>query len=167
MSSFVTWVVMLCDHLFNGTPFVEGVLTDLVYAGWAQIFDLSLVWVAHCTKVLKVNVDYQVFGNNFVFVFADVFGAQLHLACLNVVTTLNESCVEHDPEHHFVRKSSVLKHNLDVALKRQAFFLLISEQKDDSWLLLTVELLRWVSELLSNVEASTAVNFEEGNTASA
>ena len=116
MSNLVAWVVMLCDHSLYVAPLVEGVLADLSYTSRTQIFDFSLVRVTHCTEVLKVNVDYHVFGNNFVLIFANVFRAQLHLSSLDVITTLNESSVEHDPEHHFVRKSSVLKHNLDIAL---------------------------------------------------
>ena len=112
-----------------------------------------------------MDVDDHVFRDDFVFVFADVFGAQLHLACLDVVASLDERCVEHDSEHHFVRKASVLENDLNITLQGKTLFLLISQQEDNTWLFLAVELLRRVGELLSNVEASAAVHFKEGNTA--
>ena len=49
-----------------------------------------------------MDVNDEVFRNNSILVFSYVFRAQLHFACLDVVASLNESCVEHDAEHHFV-----------------------------------------------------------------
>ena len=49
-----------------------------------------------------MDVDDEVFGDNFVFVLADVLGAQLHLASLDVVASLDERSVEHNTEHGLV-----------------------------------------------------------------
>ena len=46
-------------------------------------------------KVIKENVDLEVVGKNFSLVFADVFGTQLHLSALDVVSILNEGRVKH------------------------------------------------------------------------
>ena len=49
-----------------------------------------------------MDVNDKVFRNHSILVFSNVFRAQLHFACLDIVASLNEGCVEHDAEHHFV-----------------------------------------------------------------
>ena len=112
-----------------------------------------------------MDVDDEVFRDDSVLVFSDVFGAELHLASLDVIATLDEGRVEHDAAHRLTGEAHVLEEDLDIALNDNTRPLLLCQQKDHSVLALTIEFLGWVRELLSNVQTTTAVNFEEGNAA--
>ena len=54
-----------------------------------------------------MDVDNEIGWNDLSFIFTDVFWAKLHLTSLDVVATLDESCVEHDAEHGLIRETSV------------------------------------------------------------
>ena len=53
------------------------------------------------------------------------------------------------------------EHDLNITLKYQTLLLLLCKQENDAIFFLAVELLRWVGELLSDVETSTAIDFKE------
>ena len=112
-----------------------------------------------------MNVDDKVSRYYLVFIFADVLWAQLHLASFYVVTSLDERCIEHYSAHCFVAKACMSKHDLDITLEHQALLLLLCKEKNDAIFFLAVELLRWVGELLSDVETSTAIDFKERHAA--
>ena len=113
-----------------------------------------------------MDVYDEIGGNYFVFIFAYIFWTELHLASLDVVSSLNEARIEHDPANGFVREASMLEHYFNVALENQIPLLLLCQQENDSVLLLAVKLLGWVCELFSNVQATAAIHFEEGDAAS-
>ena len=102
MGYFSIGEVVLAHHRFDQTPFVQRVLANLSLAILTEVFKLRLVRVAHFAKVLEVNIDDEVFWDNLIFILANVLGTQLHLSGLNVVTTLNEGGVKHDPEHNLI-----------------------------------------------------------------
>ena len=74
-----------------------------------------------------MDVNDKVFRNDSILVFSYVFRAKFHFSCLDIVASLNESCVEHDAEHHFVWKSSMLEDKFDVSLERNWLLLLLSQ----------------------------------------
>jgi len=114
-----------------------------------------------------MDVYHEVARNYSVFVLANIFGAQLHLAGLDVVAALNESCVEHDATHRFVGEARMLENDLHVTLQDHALLLLLGQQENHAVFFLTVLLLRSVRENLPDVQTSAAVHFEEGDAAAA
>ena len=64
-----------------------------------------------------MDIDDEVFRDNLVFVLTNIFGTQLHLASLDIVSTLDESSIKHDPEHDFIGEASVLEDYLYVTLQ--------------------------------------------------
>jgi len=67
-------------------------------------------------EIFKVDVDDKVFWDNLIFVLSDILRTQLHLSCLNIVATLDESSVKHYPEHNLIREACMLENNLDITL---------------------------------------------------
>ena len=108
-----------------------------------------------------MNVYDEVRWNDFSFVLADILRAKLHLARLDIVTSLNKCRIEHDAEHGLVREACVLEDDLDVAFQHETLLLLLSQQKDHTILFLAVLLLRWVGESFPNVKPTAAVDFEK------
>ena len=53
------------------------------------------------------------------------------------------------------------EHDFDITLEYQTLLLLLCKQENDAIFFLAVELLCWVSELLSDVETSAAIDFKE------
>lgn len=158
---------MLRDYLSHLAPFVQGVLPDLVDAGRAKVFNLCLIGVANGAEVFEVDVDDEVFGDDFVFIFANVFGTQLHLAGLDVVASLDEGRVEHDAEDDFVGKASVFEQDFDITLESDALLLLFAQQENHTGLLLAVLLVGRVRKLLADVETFAAVDLKKGNATTA
>ena len=115
---FLGGELMLIKDAFDFSPFVECVFSDHRLAVDAQVFDFCLVGIALVAEVVEVDVHDKVRRNDFAFVFANVFWTQLHLSSLDVVASLDESCVEHDAEHGFVGEASVSKDDLHIALKQ-------------------------------------------------
>ena len=108
---------MLAHHMLDKTPFIESGLTDFIYAAFAKVFYLGFIRVADSAKVIEMDIDDEIFRDYLILVFTDVFRTQLHLTCLNVVTSLYERCVKHDTEHHLIRKACMLKNYLYIALE--------------------------------------------------
>ena len=102
MSDLLVWKIVLAHHLLDKFPFVKCRITNFSLTCLAQVFNFCLIWIASFAKVLKVDVDDEVLRDDLVLVLSNVLGAELHLASLNVVTPLNESCIEHYPEHDLV-----------------------------------------------------------------
>ena len=98
-----------------------------------------------------MDVNDKVFRNNSILVFSNVFRAQLHFSCLDVVASLNKSCVEHYAEHHFVRKSCMLKDKFDVSLERYRLLLLFGQKKDHAVFFLAVKFICRVHKLFPNI----------------
>mmetsp|Transcript_13354 Transcript_13354/g.16905 ORF Transcript_13354/g.16905 Transcript_13354/m.16905 type:complete len:312 (-) Transcript_13354:178-1113(-) len=158
---------MLFEDAFDFTPLIQGRIADHQLAVVAQVLNLGLVWAAKGAEVVEVDIDDKIGWNDLSLVFANVFWAQLHLACLYVITSLNEGGVEHDAEHGFVRKACVPENDLHVAFEQQTSLLLLSQQEDHSVLFLAVLLLRRVGKGLADVQTATAVDLEEGHAAAA
>ena len=93
---------MVCHYLLDAAPFVQCVFSNLCFAFAAKVVDLGLVGAASVTEVIEVDVDDEVFRDNLILVLANVLWAELHLASLYVVASLDEGRVEHDAEHNFV-----------------------------------------------------------------
>jgi len=55
------------------------------------------VWIAIKTKIIKENIDFKVPVQYFSLVLTDVLRTQLHFACTDVISVLNECSVEHYP----------------------------------------------------------------------
>ena len=155
---------MYSHNLLDHTPFVKRLLTDDCLTVGAQVLYLCLIRVAYIAHILKEDVDDEIFWDDLVLVLTDVFWTKLHLTSLDVVAPLNKSSVEHDSEHDLVRESSVFEDDLNIPLNHHTLFLLLCQQKHCTWLLLAVELRGRVGELLSDVQATTAVYLKEGNT---
>lgn len=158
-------VIVLCYHLLDSLPLIECVLSDFSHTCRTKVFDFRFVRVASFAEVLKVDVDNEVCWDDFVFVFADVFWTQLHLACFDVVSPLDEGRVKHDSENDLVGEPCVLEHYLYVTLQAETLLLLFAQQENHSWLLLTVLLLRLERERFPNVKTFAAVDLEKGNAA--
>ena len=108
---------MLTHHLLYQTPLIQRCLTDLSLAILAQIFKLGLIRIAHVAEILEVDIDDEVLWDDLIFILSNVLGTQLHLTSLDVIASLDERRVKHDPEHHLVREPCMLEHNLNVTLQ--------------------------------------------------
>ena len=64
---------MLAHHLFNQSPFIQCVFSNLILAILAKVFDLSLIWIANAAEVLKVDINDEICWDLFIFVFSNVF----------------------------------------------------------------------------------------------
>jgi len=106
---------MNIDLLFYLDPLIESLLSNLELTLIAQVSDFSFLRTAHVAEVLEEDIDYEVMRQIFSMVFANILRTQLHLACLNVVASLYERCIEHDSKHCFIRKSCMLKDYLYIA----------------------------------------------------
>ena len=161
MSNIRPREVMILQNLFYCSPLVESCFAYNSFALGAEIVNLGLIRTADSAKVFKVYVDDELFRNDLVLVLSDVFRTELHLACLDVVSSLDEGSVEHDPEHDFVRPASLRHENdLYIALQHALFLLLLCHQEDHPVLSLAVVLLSWTSELPSYVQASATKHLE-------
>ena len=98
---------MLIKDFFDNSPFIKSGFSDGDFAQIAKVINLSCVRTACLTKIFKVDVHNEIGWNDLSFIFTDVFWAKLHLTSLDVVATLDESCVEHDAEHGLIRETSV------------------------------------------------------------
>ena len=146
-------------------PLIERLFADLELAVIAQVFDLSFVGTAPRANIVEVDIDDEVWRDNFALVFPDVLGTQLHLAGLDVVASLDEGRIEHDAEHDFVGETRVFENYLHVALQDQVTLLLLRQKEDHAVLFLAVLLLGGIRELFADVQSTAAVNFEKGHAA--
>lgn len=117
MSDLLIWKIVLAHHLLDKSPFVQRRLTNFSFTCLAKVFYFRLIWIASFAKVVEVDIDDEVLRDDLVFVLSNVLGTKLHLASLNVVTPLNECCIEHYSEHNLVREASVLKDDLNITLQ--------------------------------------------------
>jgi len=156
--------VGLHDLLYMA-PLIERLFADLELAVIAQVFDLSFVRTAPRANIVEVDIDDEVWRDNFALVFPDVLGTQFHLAGLDVVASLDEGRVEHDAEHDFVGETRVFENYLHVALQDQVTLLLLRQKEDHAVLFLAVLLLGGIRELFADVQSTAAVNFEKGHAA--
>ena len=116
---------MICHYLLHSSPLIQCILANYLDAFGAKVFNLSLVRAARVAVILKVDVDDEVGRNYFVFIFAYIFGTELHLASLDIVASLDKRRIEHDPAHGLVRKASMLEHYFNIALQNQIPLLLL------------------------------------------
>lgn len=106
---------MLVNDLLYFSPLLDDFRPQLRCALLAQVFDLRSMRVTIMAELVEENVDLEILIQNFAFVFSDVFRAQLHLACANVVSILNESSVEHyTANHSFTCEPLVIEDNLGI-----------------------------------------------------
>ena len=110
---------MVGHNVTHLSPLIKCCLSNQGLAVKAKILDLGLVGVTDVANIFKMDVHYEVLRNYPVFVFADIFGTQLHLSSLNVVASLDESGVEHDSEEDLIGEASVLKNDLHVILHQE------------------------------------------------
>jgi hypothetical protein len=82
-------------NFFNVAPLLQNFRTKLIFAHLAQILNLRFVGTALAAEVIKENVNFEVIRQNFSFVFPNIFRTKLHFATLDIVSVLNESCIEH------------------------------------------------------------------------
>ena len=154
---------MRVENLFYLAPLIECGLSDYILTFLTEI-NLCVIWATNLTKVGEVDVDNEVRRNYFAFILSNIFRTQLHLSRFYVVTSLDESSIEHHSEHDFVREASMHKHDLDITLEEHAFLLLLRQQKNDAILTRTVLPMHWEGKELSNIEATAAEDFEKRST---
>lgn len=77
----------ICYFLHFG-PLLDDLWAKFILAVGANVSDLSFVGIAFLAEIFKKYVDLEIFGQNFVFVFADILWTQLHLACTDVIAIL-------------------------------------------------------------------------------
>lgn len=126
---FAARVVVLVDDVADIDPLLEHCGAHLLFAGVAEIFDLSLLGLAHAAEVVEVDVQLEVGGDLLVLVLADVLGTQLHLPREYVVAVLDEASVEHDPAEGVAGESLVSEEDLDIACQRPSMVLLLCERE--------------------------------------
>ena len=154
---------MIADNLLHRLPFANDVLSQLIEAHLAHIIDLGLQWIALIAEIVEENVDLEVVGQYFSFVLANVLGAQLHLARLDVVS-VDERSVKHDSANGLVGEASVSEDNLDVTLESPSLSLLLCQHEHDSAILNLVVLCCGECEYLVHLQAITLVDIKEGHT---
>ena len=115
MTFLQCWEGMNVDNLFYRQPFLYLLLSDLRLTPITQVNNFSFLWIAFCAEIFEEDVDYKLVGQIFSIVFSNIFRTQLHFACLDVVSTLNERRIEHDSEHCLVGKACMLKDYLDIS----------------------------------------------------
>ena len=122
---------MILQNLLHSSPFIESCLSDHSLALRAKIVNLGLIRTTNITKVFKVNVHDEFFRYDLILVFSDIFWAELHLARLDVVTSLDESGVEHNSEHDLVGPTALRHENyLHITLQNALILLLLCHQED-------------------------------------
>ena len=90
---------MVVKNFFDIEPLLDGLLANFILTVVAEVDDLSQVRVARVAEVLEEDVDDEVVWNP--LVFSDVFRTQLHLACFDVIASLDEGCIEHESADGF------------------------------------------------------------------
>ena len=122
---------MIFQNLLHSSPFIESCLPNYSLTLHAEIIDLGLIRTANSAKVLKVNVHDELLRYDLILVFSDVFRAELHLARLDVIASLDKSGVEHDSEHDFVGPAPLRHENyLHITLQNALLLLLLCHQED-------------------------------------
>jgi len=106
---------VVVTNLLYIAPLLQSFGAQLVLAHLAKVFNLSFVRTTLGAEVVKENVNLEVVADNLTFVFSYVFGTQLHLAALDVVSILNEGSVKHQAANVLGGKALVVKHNFGVA----------------------------------------------------
>jgi len=84
-------------------------------------------------------------------VFSDVLWTQLHFPGFDVITSLNEGCIEHYTAHRLVGKASMLENDLYVPAQDAALLLLGCEEENNTTLGLCVLFGSWIGEDFLNV----------------
>ena len=139
-------------------------ITQLGLAHLAKIIDLRCVGIAFITKVFKLNVNLEIWGQNFTLVFSNIFRRKLHLARFDVVAVLNESCIEHNSEKNLVAEALVNKNDFGVAAHGEKFFLLISKCENDLFIFLSILSGGGERKYFCYFHTLTVVNNEAGST---
>ena len=117
MSDLSSREIVVFQYLLDSAPLVQRSLTDNGFTLYTKVIDFSLIRITNRAKVFKVDIDDELFGNDLVLVFSDIFRAELHLSSLDIVSSLDECCVKHDAEHDFVGPASLRrKYYLHIAL---------------------------------------------------
>jgi len=86
MSYLFLWEVVFAHHLFDQSPFIQSVFSDLILASLAEVLNLGLIRIADVAEVLKVDIDDEICRDYLIFVLTNVLRTQLHLSGLDVVT---------------------------------------------------------------------------------
>jgi hypothetical protein len=108
-----------------------------------------------------VDVNYEVFWDYLVLILADVFRTQLHLACLDIITSLDKCRVEHYTTDKLIGKACMLEHDFYITLKYRALLSLTVQKKDNSILFLTVLFLDGVRVYFLDIKSPAAINFKK------
>lgn len=118
---------MRVGDLFAGNPVCKNFRPKLFDAIRTQVSQFSSVRAADLAEVFEKDVYFEVIGQDFAVVFADVFWGQFHLTSMYVVAVLNEGSVEHDAEH--IRRL-VVEHDLRIAAHRERHLLVICQREN-------------------------------------
>ena len=122
---------MIIYNLLGCSPLIKCIFSNGFLALGTEVFNLGLVWITVSVDVLKGDINDEFCRDHLVLIFADIFRAKFHLARLDVVTSLDEGCIEHDSEHYFVRKASLrVEDDLHIALQNCLLLLLFAQLKD-------------------------------------
>ena len=116
---FQTWKRVNISYCLHGFPRAYYIWSQFFYTDGTEIWNFCFVRIAHLAEVFELQVNHKIVGNYLAFILAHVLRRELHLARMNVVSILNESCVEHDTEESFICDSDVLKHYFCVASHRK------------------------------------------------
>lgn len=81
-------------------PKVDDLRAELFLTTFTEVKDLRSVRVTCVTEIFKENIDLELLGQDFTFVFSDIFRGQLHFASTYVIAILNEGSIKHDPAYH-------------------------------------------------------------------
>ena len=154
---------MIIYYFLSCSPLIQCIFSNGFLALGAEIFNFGLVRITVGVDVLKGDIHYELCRDHLVLIFANVFRAELHLARLDVVTSLDKRRIEHDSEHYFVRKASLrVEDDLHIALQNCLLLLLFTQLEDTPALFRAVVLLDWESKLLSYVQTAAAKDLKIG-----
>ena len=89
---------MIVHYVPHLPPLIKRCFSNCLFAALTKILNFCLIGITIVANIFEMDVDYEILWNDLVFVFADIFWAKLHLSSLNVITSLDESSIEHDSE---------------------------------------------------------------------
>jgi len=159
---------MLTKDLSGFDPVVDLFRSELFLTARAQLLNFSRLWVASRAEVIEEESDLEVGRDDAAVVFADVLGAELKLAGLDVaLSLLDESSIKHDAEERCVAEAAMLKYNLDVTMERANFSLVCVQLEARAALFAEVPPLGLVGEEELGLKPYAMVYFEEWEDAAA
>jgi hypothetical protein len=100
---------MLIDNVSNRNPLLDHARSKFLLASRTKVFDFCFFRAASQAEIVKEYVNFEVLWQDLPFIFSDVFRAQLHLPRMDVVTSLDETSVEHDTAERSAREALMSK----------------------------------------------------------